>query len=973
MKSIFPLMIFGISILYCGVSNATEISFNRLDLEIEPKEKMAILGRQIKKINDDNLTADSEPEGGYHDFSPSFHPSVGLDEFKKLQIRFEKILQEIKDIKSGKKPIPTKIDEYTKKEEKIDILNEPVEKTYLPPLSLALTVFAEPEVIEWLIQSGTKLNDSNQSVLHTAISTWPNIELIKDKEKAKQIYFQNIHLLLDKKVNAYWSLDSAIFVGQYDIINLLVDNGYAKPTQQDLCYAIKYLNWETIQKILNTGLDINDTDRDYKGATPLMYAVQSGRLDIVEKLLKLGADPNKKSCSSKSTLCQLISPLDAATDAYRFHQYAPFISPNLRIVRALLKAGAKPELPVKSWDSIRDSFNKSDKILIKILIKYGAKGIFLSPTFWKMAKAEDVKTLIQNGEDVNKVGYKNWTPLMYANKYSPNPEEMISLLKENGAIRGILPWDFELELTPENIQKQIENGANPNTQKVIEHYGDLELKSPLILAIESNNVPAVKTLLENKVLLDGGEPLFYALGRGHSWMNQNNPTNLEIVKLLLDARINPNITKKREFRDMLSYDYLTSPLIIAIQKDEVELVKLLLKYGADSNQLIDGKTPLMYAVDSYGKEQQINIINILLKSGADINKQDSKGRNALFHVREKNDTDFTITELLLQNGIDVNAKDRYGNSPFMNKLKLWNDRNIQVIKKMIEMGANINSVNNDGDTVLDLVTNSYQTTPPAWQSAKKEMMDILIAKGAKPAKKRYNWEHRTSTNTLENFWHAISIPRLKEMIETKSILDTDKFTDNASLKSEEQEIISDYHEGFFVNSICSAGDNPTQQDILNATLLNAVRYQAPVEVIQYLLDSGADVNAKDTEGRTPFIWASLDNADPKTLDLLIQSGANINAKDHRGRSAIYYAVGSNNKIEFIQKLIDLGIDLQNEDTSRVTPLDYAGMVANKDENGINHAAELIRKYNGLNNTHGSMHECQHHRNGKTDNCDGFIV
>ena len=100
MKSIFPLMIFGISIFYCGVSNATEISFNRLDLEIEPKENMAISGRQIAiinddNINDDNLTADSEPEGGYHDFSPSFHPSVGLDEFKKLQIRFEKILQEI--------------------------------------------------------------------------------------------------------------------------------------------------------------------------------------------------------------------------------------------------------------------------------------------------------------------------------------------------------------------------------------------------------------------------------------------------------------------------------------------------------------------------------------------------------------------------------------------------------------------------------------------------------------------------------------------------------------------------------------------------------------------------------------------------------------------------------------------------------------------------------------------------------------
>lgn len=585
---------------------------------------------------DENLTADSEPKGGYPEsYSGDWISPADVENFKQKKLHFEKILKEIKDNKTSQ-----------------NLLNKTDNETHLTPLELALDVLSEPNIIEWLIQSGAKLESSD---LYIAIRAWKNVKLAIDKNKAKQIYFENIKLLLLKKTETVSALVAAIDVKQYDVINFLLDNRYVKPTQGDLTDATAKLNWETIQKFLEKGLDINGLSDDNREATPLMSAVEEERFDIVEKLLEAGADPNKKSHSTKYMPSDLRTPLEAAI--FGSSDYKTYIDADLRTIRVLLKAGARPELSPKEWDKIRQSRNKSDKILIKIFNQYYAKGIFLSPTFWKIAKTEDVKEQIKNGEDVNKIGYKGWTPLMYASKYSRHPQEMVALLKENGATGFTSSWNFDLELTPENIQKQIDNGADPNTQKEEREYGTygkLELLSPLFLAIKTNNVAAVKTLLENKVALNGSEPLFYALGTEEAWRDYGHPTNIEIVKLLLDEGINPNTTEKRTYHEMISYDYITSPLIMAVQKNELDLVKLLLKYGADPNQLVDDETPLMWAVKSY--YPNLEIIKALLQSGANINKRNSKGRNAYFYVEEKNhhSSKDAIVAFLLENGIDVN-------------------------------------------------------------------------------------------------------------------------------------------------------------------------------------------------------------------------------------------------------------------------------------------------------------------------------
>ncbi len=72
-----------------------------------------------------------------------------------------------------------------------------------------------------------------------------------------------------------------------------------------------------------------------------------------------------------------------------------------------------------------------------------------------------------------------------------------------------------------------------------------------------------------------------------------------------------------------------TPLCIAIQKDEVEIVKKLIEYGADVNEKSFGMTPLMIAA----RYNKVEIIKILLDKGARQKDKDDKGFTALKYAQ----------------------------------------------------------------------------------------------------------------------------------------------------------------------------------------------------------------------------------------------------------------------------------------------------------------------------------------------------
>jgi ankyrin repeat protein len=68
-----------------------------------------------------------------------------------------------------------------------------------------------------------------------------------------------------------------------------------------------------------------------------------------------------------------------------------------------------------------------------------------------------------------------------------------------------------------------------------------------------------------------------------------------------------------------------TPLCVAIQKGELELVKKFIEYGADVNEKSNGLTPLMVAA----RYNKVEIIKYLLAHGANVCTKDEKGFTAL--------------------------------------------------------------------------------------------------------------------------------------------------------------------------------------------------------------------------------------------------------------------------------------------------------------------------------------------------------
>ena len=65
-------------------------------------------------------------------------------------------------------------------------------------------------------------------------------------------------------------------------------------------------------------------------------------------------------------------------------------------------------------------------------------------------------------------------------------------------------------------------------------------------------------------------------------------------------------------------------------------------------------------------------------------------------------------------------------------------------------------------------------------------------------------------------------------------------------------------------------------------------YYGDYKMVKYLIESGADINAKDKNGWTALMFAARNGYD-KIAQLLIKSGADIKAKDRDGKTALSLA------------------------------------------------------------------------------------
>ncbi|XP_033499336.2 kinase D-interacting substrate of 220 kDa B isoform X1 [Epinephelus lanceolatus] len=356
------------------------------------------------------------------------------------------------------------------------------------------------------------------------------------------------------------------------------------------------------------------------GQTPLMVAAEQGNLEIVQELIRRGANVNLDDVDCWTAL------ISAAKEGH------------IEVVRELLENNANLEhRDMGGWTALMWGAYKGRTDVVQLLLEKGANSNITGqysvyPIIWAAGRghAEIVHLLLQHGAKVNCSDKYGTTPLIWASR--KGHYECVMHLLANGA-------DVDQE------------GANSMTA--------------LIVAVKGGYTKVVKELLKrnpnvNMTDKDGNTALAIAAKEGHT----------EIVQDLLDAGTYVNILDRSG----------ETMLIGAVRGGHVEIVRALLNKYADIDvRGQDGKTALYWAVEKGNatmvrdilqcnpdtesctkegetplikatKMRNIEIVELLLDKGAKVSAVEKKGDTPL-HIAIRGRSR-KLAELLLRNPKD---------------------------------------------------------------------------------------------------------------------------------------------------------------------------------------------------------------------------------------------------------------------------------------------------------------------------------
>jgi ankyrin repeat protein len=265
----------------------------------------------------------------------------------------------------------------------------------------------------------------------------------------------------------------------------------------------------------------------------------------------------------------------------------------------------------------------------------------------------------------------------------------------------------------------------------------------------------------------------------------------------------------------------------------------------------EGSTPFMYAVLC----SNTATLARLLKQGADPNKHNDANATALIWAAK----DLEKTRLLVAHGADVNAKSDDLRTPLM--VAARRPGGAPIVKFLLDHGANPNpntKPENESSPLIEALT-----------AGDAASVELLIQRGADV---KITGETGLTTAVATKCAKCAKCAKCVDLIAAKI---TDKAVYTASLQ--DTAVFGDTRSA---RLMIDRGANVNAFDPLGRTPLMyaAVSDALPVEMIQLLIQHGADVNAKDRhtkagdEGHTVLDIAKL-NGDTPVVQLLVKSGA----------------------------------------------------------------------------------------------------
>ena len=123
-----------------------------------------------------------------------------------------------------------------------------------------------------------------------------------------------------------------------------------------------------------------------------------------------------------------------------------------------------------------------------------------------------------------------------------------------------------------------------------------------------------------------------------------------------------------------------------------------------------------------------------------------------------------------------------------------------------------------------------------------------------------------------------------------------------------------------INVLLRAGADPNITDANGNTVLHhTVHSDSSTEILEVLINHGADVNAKNDKNATALIKA-CNKGNVDVMNVLLRAGADLNIADANGNTVLYHAAEGDNSTEILEILITHGADVNAKNKKNQTTL-----------------------------------------------------
>uniref|UniRef100_A0A8C4KEG9 Poly [ADP-ribose] polymerase n=1 Tax=Dromaius novaehollandiae TaxID=8790 RepID=A0A8C4KEG9_DRONO len=649
--------------------------------------------------------------------------------------------------------------------------------------------------------------------------------------------------------------------GRKDVVEHLLQTGANVHARDDgglipLHNACSFGHAEVVSLLLCQGADPNA--RDNWNYTPLHEAAIKGKIDVCIVLLQHGADPNIRNTDGKSAL-DLADPSAKAvlTGEYKKDELLEAArSGNEEKLMALLTplnvnchaSDGRKSTPLH----LAAGYNRVR--IVQLLLQHGAdvhakdKGHGFVLTFHRCC-------CFLHGACVNAMDLWQFTPLHEA--ASKNRVEVCSLLLSHGA---------DPTLVNCHGKSAVDMAPTPELRERLTY--EFKGHSLLQAAREADLAKVKKTLALEIINFKQPQSHETAL---HCAVAAVHPKRKQVTELLL--RKGANVNEKNK-------DFMT-PLHVAAEKAHNDVMEVLHKHGAKMNALDTlgqtalhraalaghlqtcrlllnyGSDPSIISLQGFTAAQMGNeaVQQILsestpvrtsdvdyrlleaskagdletvkqLCSPQNVNCRDLEGRHSTPLHFAAGYNRVSVVEYLLHHGADVHAKDKGGLVPLHNACSYGH---YEVAELLVRHGASVN--------VADL----WKFTPlhEAAAKGKYEICKLLLKHGADPTKK-----NRDGNTPLD--------------------LVKEGDTDIQDLLRGDAALLDAAKKGCLarVQKLCTQENiNCRDTQGRNSTPLHLAAGYNNLEVAEYLLEHGADVNAQDKGGLIPLHNAASYGAD----------------------------------------------------------------------------------------------------------------